>query len=163
MSHRQVILIDDIPGWPAVNVCCSFKNTMLTKIGKVDYSFLRRERWSLSPSVIGERFLRTIWLYFLPFSLDLNLVEYINRQIRILRSDCQENIAILNITAFVVFKSLTPDEISWFDIQTDTWTKWKVTNAIFDDAVGTIQYNSLLTLPWWGFSVTMRLKKKKTN
>ena len=24
----------------------------------------------------------------------------------------------------------------------------------------TIQYNSLLTLPWWGFSVTMRLKKK---
>ena len=23
-----------------------------------------------------------------------------------------------------------------------------------------IQYNSLLTLPWWGFSVTMRLKKK---
>ena len=23
------------------------------------------------------------------------------------------------------------------------------------------QYNSLLTLPWWGFSVTMRLKKKK--
>ena len=25
----------------------------------------------------------------------------------------------------------------------------------------TIQYNSLLTLPWWGFSVTMRLKKKE--
>ena len=25
----------------------------------------------------------------------------------------------------------------------------------------TIQYNSLLTLHWWGFSVTMRLKKKK--
>ena len=24
----------------------------------------------------------------------------------------------------------------------------------------TIQYNSLLALPWWGFSVTMRLKKK---
>ena len=24
-----------------------------------------------------------------------------------------------------------------------------------------IQYNSLLTLPWWGFSVTMRLKKKQ--
>ena len=23
----------------------------------------------------------------------------------------------------------------------------------------TIQYNSLVTLPWWGFSVTMRLKK----
>ena len=25
----------------------------------------------------------------------------------------------------------------------------------------TIQYNSLLALPWWGFSVTMRLKKTK--
>ena len=25
--------------------------------------------------------------------------------------------------------------------------------------LNTIQYNSLLTLPWWGFSVTMRLKK----
>ena len=31
---------------------------------------------------------------------------YINRQIRILRWGCQENIAILNLTAFVVFKSL---------------------------------------------------------
>ena len=31
---------------------------------------------------------------------------YINRQIRILRRGCQENIAILNLTAFVVFKSL---------------------------------------------------------
>ena len=31
-----------------------------------------------------------------------------------------------------------------------------------DDVVDddTIQYNSLLTLPWWGFSVTMQLKKK---
>ena len=29
-----------------------------------------------------------------------------NRQIRILRRGCQENIAILNLTAFVVFKSL---------------------------------------------------------
>ena len=43
---------------------------------------------------------------FLLFSLDLNLAECINRQIRILRSGCQENIATLNITAFVVFKSL---------------------------------------------------------
>ena len=43
---------------------------------------------------------------FLLFSLDLNLAKCINRQIRILRSACQENIAILNITAFVVFKSL---------------------------------------------------------
>ena len=29
-----------------------------------------------------------------------------NRQIRILRRGCQESIAILNLTAFVVFKSL---------------------------------------------------------
>ena len=29
-----------------------------------------------------------------------------NRQIRILRRGCQENIAILDLTAFVVFKSL---------------------------------------------------------
>ena len=31
---------------------------------------------------------------------------YINLEIRILRSGCQENIVILNLTAFVVFKSL---------------------------------------------------------
>ena len=31
---------------------------------------------------------------------------YINRQIRILRRGCQENIVILNLTAFVVFKSV---------------------------------------------------------
>ena len=43
---------------------------------------------------------------FLPLSLDLNLAEHINWQIRILRRGCQENIAVLNITAFVVFKSL---------------------------------------------------------
>ena len=43
---------------------------------------------------------------FLPLSLDLNLAQYINRQIRILRRGCQENIAILNLTVFVVFKSL---------------------------------------------------------
>ena len=45
-------------------------------------------------------------MYFLPFSLDLNLAEYINRQIRILRRGCQENSAVLNVTAFFVFKSL---------------------------------------------------------
>ena len=28
------------------------------------------------------------------------------------------------------------DEISWFDIQRDAWTKCKVTNAVFGDAVG---------------------------
>ena len=32
---------------------------------------------------------------------------------------------------------------------------------ISDQDGNTIRYNSLLTLPWWGFSVTMRLKKKK--
>ena len=35
--------------------------------------------------------------------------------------------------------------------------KWKQTCQVSR----TIQYNSLVTLPWWGFSVTMRLKKKK--
>ena len=45
-------------------------------------------------------------VFFLPSSLDLSLAEYINRQIRILRRGCQENSAILNVTAFVVFKSL---------------------------------------------------------
>ena len=33
--------------------------------------------------------------------------------------------------------------------------KW----TVFSDAYITIQYNSLLTLPWWGVSVTIRLKK----
>ena len=28
---------------------------------------------------VHEQFPRTVWLYFLPFSLDLNLAEYINR------------------------------------------------------------------------------------
>ena len=38
----------------------------------------------------------------------------------------------------------------------------KTEQTVSDNA---IQYNSFLTLPWWGFSVTMRLKKKnnKTN
>ena len=38
----------------------------------------------------------------------------------------------------------------------------KVTPAYFRRKIeeNTIQYNSLLTLPRWGFSVTMRLKKK---
>ena len=31
----------------------------------------------------------------------------------------------------------------------------------FKGTYNTIQYNSLLTLPWWCFSVTMRLKKKE--
>ena len=102
-----VILIGDIPGWPAVNVCCTFKNAMRTKIGKVmitpfsgekhDHSLLL---WSVND------FWGLCGCFFLPFSLDLNLAEYINRQIRILRSGCQENITILNLTAFVVFKSL---------------------------------------------------------
>ena len=81
---------------------------MLTEIGKVIITPFYGEKHdhSLDPSVISERFLRVIWLYFLPFSLDLNLAEYISRQIRILRRGCQENSAILNVTTFVVFKSL---------------------------------------------------------
>ena len=60
-----------------------------------DYSFT---------SVIGERFMRTLWLYFLLFSLDLNPREYISRQIRRLKRGCQGNITILNLSVFVVFK-----------------------------------------------------------
>ena len=35
------------------------------------------EEHDRSPSVIGEQFLRTMWLYILPFSLDFNLAEYL--------------------------------------------------------------------------------------
>ena len=61
---------------------------------------------SLLLQSVHEQFLRTMWLYFLPFSLDLTLAEYINRKIRRLRRGCQENIRILNLTAFVVSKNL---------------------------------------------------------
>ena len=54
---------------------------------------------------VHEQFLSTTWLYFLPFSLDLNLAEYINWKIRRLRRGCQENIRMLNLTAFVVSKN----------------------------------------------------------
>ena len=64
------------------------------------------EEHDRSPSVIGEQFLRTMWLYFLLLSLDFNLAEYINWKIRRLRRGCQENIMILNLTAFVVIKSV---------------------------------------------------------
>ena len=40
------------------------------------------EEHDRSPSVIGEQFLRTMWLYILPFSLDFNLAEYLNWKIR---------------------------------------------------------------------------------
>ena len=62
----------------------------------------------------------TIWLYFLPFSLDLNLAEYINRENRRLKRGSQENMTILNLTAFVVFKSFaTCNKIISFHIQAD--------------------------------------------
>lgn len=32
MTHRQLILIDDVPGWPAISSCRTFENTMLTEI-----------------------------------------------------------------------------------------------------------------------------------
>ena len=67
-----------------------------------DYSFL---------SVIGQRFLKTVWLYFLPFSLDLNPPEYIRWQIRRLKRVCQENIGILNLSVFVVFKSFPTTKV----------------------------------------------------
>ena len=67
--------------------------------------FSADEEHDQSPSVIGEQFLRTMWLYFLLFSLDFNLAEYINWKIRRLRRSCQESIIILNLTVFVVIKS----------------------------------------------------------
>ena len=74
---------------------------------------------SLLLQSVHEQFLRTMWLYFLPFSLDLTLAEYINRKIRRLRRGCQENIRILNLTAFVVSKNLpTMKSVrGWFHIQ----------------------------------------------
>ena len=47
----QLILTDDIPGWPTINVCRTFKNTMLTEIGK----------FMITP-FSGEK--NTMWLYF---------------------------------------------------------------------------------------------------
>ena len=35
MTHRQLILIHDIPGLPALNVRLTFTNTMLTENGKI--------------------------------------------------------------------------------------------------------------------------------
>ena len=40
------------------------------------------------------------------FGVDLNLAEYINRQIRRLRRGCQENFTILNTTFFRYFVTL---------------------------------------------------------
>ena len=60
-----------------------------------DYSFL---------SVIGQRFMRTVWLYFLLFSLDLNSAEYISGQIRRLKRGCQENITIQNLSVLLCLK-----------------------------------------------------------
>ena len=67
-----------------------------------DYSFL---------SVIRQQFLKTVWLYFLSFSLDLNPPEYIRWQIRRLKRVCQENIGILNLSVFVVFKSFPTTKV----------------------------------------------------
>ena len=151
--HRQLILIDDIPGWPAINVCGTFRNTMLTEIGKIMITPFPGVEHDRSPSVIGEQFLRTMWLYFLPLSLDFNLTEYINRKIRRPRRGCQENITILNLTTFVVFKvSSQWNQLIWYpsgcvedqspqekkeNHSSDEYIffliKWKVTNVIFGD------------------------------
>ena len=105
MTHRQLILIDDIPGWPAINVCRTFRNNYGNR-ENYDYSFLRRETWSLSPSVIGKRFLRTMWLYFFTVQFGSQSRGIYSRQIRRLRRYLPGNgITILNLTAYVVFKS----------------------------------------------------------
>jgi len=73
MTRRQLILIDVIPCWPAISSCrILWKHSAYGNLEYYDYSFLRRGKRELFPTVIGERFLRTVRLHFLPFSLDLN-------------------------------------------------------------------------------------------
>ena len=121
--HRQLILIVDIPGWPAINVCHTFRNTMLMEIRKIMITAISGEEHDWSPSVIGEQFLRTMWLYILPFSLDFNLAEYLNWKIRRLRRVARKTLRWLPIkAAFVVSKvSSRWNQLIWSDIQADAW------------------------------------------
>ena len=65
MTRRQLILIDDIPCWPAISSCRIFwKHYAYGHLEYYAYSFRRRGKRSLSPTVIGERFLRTVRLLF---------------------------------------------------------------------------------------------------
>ena len=86
-------------GWPAINACRSFRNTMFTEIGNI---MITRSLllWSVNDFDDG--------CFFLLFSLDLNPTEHINWQITRLRMGCQESIMILSLavfSAFIVFKS----------------------------------------------------------
>lgn len=69
MMHCQLILIDDIPGWPNVNDCHTFRNTMLMEIRNIMITpFSSYQDCSLLLVAIGEWFLRCVRLYFLQFS-----------------------------------------------------------------------------------------------
>ena len=62
--------------------------------------------WGLCGCFFFVFFLFVFLFVFLPFSLDLNPAEYMNREIRGVGWGCHENITIiLNLTAIIVFKS----------------------------------------------------------
>ena len=121
MTHRQLILIHDIPGWPAINVCRTFRNNYGNR-ENYDYSFLRRETWSLSPSVIGERFLRTMWPYFFTVqfgSQSRGIYKPANQKAeKVLARKRHYDTKSHRVCRFQKFPH---DEISWFDIQADAW------------------------------------------
>ena len=88
MTHRQLILIDDILGWPTLNVC------------PISVTTLSGEEQDRSLSVIGEQFLRPMWLYFFTVQFESQprgIYEPAN-----LGWGYQENITILTLTEFVV-------------------------------------------------------------
>ena len=93
-SDIRSINFDWWHSWLTHHKCLSYD--AFRSLEYYDYSFV---------SVIGQWFMSTVWLYFLPFSLYLNPAVYISQQIIRLKRGCQENIGILNFSVFVVLKS----------------------------------------------------------
>ena len=110
-------------GWPAINACRSFRNTMFTEIGNI---MITRSLllWSVNDFDDG--------CFFLLFSLDLNPTEHINWQITWLRMGCQESIMILSLavfSAFIVFKSFPQQNHSSYFILLHFQTFFMVLNV----------------------------------
>ena len=110
-------------GWPAINACRSFRNTMFTEIGNI---MITRSLllWSVNDFDDG--------CFFLLFSLDLNPTEHINWQITRLRTGCQESIMILSLavfSAFIVFKSFPQQNHSSYFILLHFQTFFMVLNV----------------------------------
>ena len=110
-------------GWPAINACRSFRNTMFTEIGNI---MITRSLllWSVNDFDDG--------CFFLLFSLDLNPTEHINWQITRLRMGCQESIMILSLavfSAFIVFKSFPQQNHSSYFILLHFQTFFMVLNV----------------------------------